>query len=328
MFFSCRKLKEIKWDNTKFTTESGINFDSMFLFDGMLSVPDVSHFNMEKATTINNMFYGTPVEVIDTSKWNAKNITRMDSMFRTCGNLKSVDLTGIDTSKVTNMTFLFDGCGKLTNIKGLSSFNTSNVTEMTGMFAGLSAITELDISNFDTSKVIRFGDSTPLNASSSYGQPGMFQNCSNLRTLHIGKMDLSSAKNFSRMFSGCSSLETIDGTFENGNVVEDLNTMFTDCRQLQTIDISGLNVANATNTKCMFYGCSLLETIISNNFDTVSITDDQEMFAQCPNLPNFDTAQTGSSMAVSREEGGYLTKPKQKTSVVSDAVQKLASLLS
>lgn len=141
-------------------------------------------------------------------------------------------------------------------------------------------------------------------------------------------MDLSSAKNFSRMFSGCSSLETIDGTFENGNVVEDLNTMFTDCRQLQTIDISGLNVANATNTKYMFYGCSLLETIISNNFEAVSITDDQEMFAQCPNLPNFDTAQTGSSMAVSREEGGYLTKPKQKTSVVSDAVQKLASLLS
>ena len=61
----------------------------------------------------------------------------------------------------------------------------------------------------------------------------MFQNCSNLRTLHIGEMDLSSAKNFSRMFSGCSSLETIDGTFVNGNVVEDLNTMFTGCRQLQ-----------------------------------------------------------------------------------------------
>ena len=43
---------------------------------------------------------------------------------------------------------------------------------------------------------------------------------------------------------------------------------------------------------------------------------------------DFDTAQTGSSMAVSQEEGGYLTKPKQKSSVVSDAVQKLASLLS
>lgn len=328
MFFNCRKLKEIKWDNTKFTTESGIDFGSMFLFDGVLSVPDVSHFNMEKAASINNMFYGTPVEVIDTSKWNAKNITRMDSMFRTCGNLKSVDLTGIDTSKVTNMSFLFDGCGKLANIKGLSDFNTSNVTDMTGMFAGLSAITELDISNFDTSKVVKFGDSTPYSAISSYGQPGMFQNCSNLRTLHIGEMDLSSAKNFSRMFSGCSSLETIDGTFVNGNVVEDLNTMFTDCRQLQTIDISGLNVANATNTKYMFYGCSLLETIISNNFEAVSITDDQEMFAQCPNLPNFDTAQTGSSMAVSQEEGGYLTKPKQKTSVILDAVQKLASLLS
>ena len=328
MFFNCRKLKEIKWDNTKFTTESGIDFGSMFLFDGVLSVPDVSHFNMEKAASINNMFYGSPVEVIDTSKWNAKNITRMDSMFRTCGNLKSVDLTGIDTSKVTNMSFLFDGCEKLANIKGLSGFNTSYVTDMTGMFAGMNAITEFDISNFDTSKVVKFGDSTPYSTIASYGQPGMFQNCSNLRTLHIGEMDLSSAKNFSRMFSGCSSLETIDGTFVNGNVVEDLNTMFTGCRQLQTIDISGLNVANATNTKYMFYGCSLLETIISNNFETVSITDDQEMFAQCPNLPNFDTAQTGSSMAVSQEEGGYLTKPKQKTSVVSDAVQKLASLLS
>ena len=172
------------------------------------------------------------------------------------------------------------------------------------------------------------GDSTPYSAMSSYGQPGMFQGCNNLKTLHIGKMDLSSAKNFSRMFSGCSSLETIDGTFVNGNVVEDLNTMFTGCRQLQTIDISGLNVANAKNTQFMFYDCSLLETIISNNFETISITNDQEMFAQCPNLPNFDTAQTGSSMAVSQEEGGYLTKPKQKSSVVSDAVQKLASLLS
>ena len=300
----------------------------MFLFDGVLSVPDVSHFNMEKAASINNMFYGTPVEVIDTSKWNAKNIKTMDSVFRGCGKLKSVDLTGIDTSKVTTLSFLFDGCERLADIKGLSDFNTSNVTDMTGMFAGMNAITELDISNFDTSKVVKFGESTPVDAIIHTGQPGIFHNCSNLRTLRIGEMDLSSAKNLSRMFSGCSSLETIDGTFVNGNVVEDLNTMFTGCRQLQTIDISGLNVANAKNTKYMFYGCSLLETIISNNFETVSITDDQEMFAQCPNLPNFDTAQTGSSMAVSQEEGGYLTKPKQKTSVVSDAVQKLASLLS
>lgn len=328
LFMSCRSIITIKLNPEKFNTEKVTHFDNMFLWCFKLKNVNVSHFKTENVVATTNMFYGTQIEQLDLSEWRTPNLTTMNSMFRDCTSLKYLDVSNFDTSKVTNMSNTFEQCVKLPEIKGLENFNTSNVQYMTSMFSAMRAMTELDISRFDTSKVIKIGDSNAISPTTRYGQTGMFQDCQNLKTIHIGNMDLSSAKNLSRMFSGCSSLETIDGTFVNGNVVEDLNTMFTDCHQLQTIDISGLNVANATNTKYMFYGCSLLETIISNNFETVSITDDQEMFAQCPNLPNFDTAQTGSSMAISQEEGGYLTKPKQKTSVVSDAVQKLASLLS
>lgn len=328
LFMSCRSIITIKLNPEKFNTEKVTHFDNMFLWCFKLKNVNVSHFKTENVVATTNMFYGTQIEQLDLSEWRTPNLTTMNSMFRDCTSLKYLDVSNFDTSKVTNMSNTFEQCVKLPEIKGLENFNTSNVQYMTSMFSAMRAMTELDISRFDTSKVIKIGDSNAISPTTRYGQTGMFQDCQNLKTIHIGNMDLSSAKNLSRMFSGCSSLETIDGTFVNGNVVEDLNTMFTDCHQLQTIDISGLNVANATNTKYMFYGCSLLETIISNNFETVSITDDQEMFAQCPNLPNFDTAQTGSSMAISQEEGGYLTKPKQKTSVVSDAVQKLANLLS
>ena len=42
---------------------------------------------------------------------------------------------------------------KITSITGLEYINTSNVTDMSYMFNGLSSLTELDVSNFDTSNV-------------------------------------------------------------------------------------------------------------------------------------------------------------------------------
>jgi len=99
----------------------------------------------------------------------------MNQMFNDCSNL-NVIIFGekFDTPNVTNMGYMFYGCGGLTTLD-LSKFSTSNVIDMNHMFSGCSGLTSLDLSSFDTSKV----------TSMSY----MFYGCNSLSLL-----DLSEAK--------------------------------------------------------------------------------------------------------------------------------------
>ena len=76
----------------------------------------------------------------------------MDRMFFNCNGLTRLDLSGFDTSNVTDMYHVFDGCSSLAELD-LSGFNTSNVTDMRGMFNNCSNLTKLNISNFDTANV-------------------------------------------------------------------------------------------------------------------------------------------------------------------------------
>ena len=76
----------------------------------------------------------------------------MISYFAFFKKMTSIDLSALDTSKVTNMASMFAGCSRLTSLN-VSKFDTSEVTNMNGMFATCSSLTNLDVSNFDTSKV-------------------------------------------------------------------------------------------------------------------------------------------------------------------------------
>ena len=50
------------------------------------------------------------------------------------------------------MDAMFGGCRRLTDLD-LSGFDTSNVTNMAGMFGDSEDLTSLDLSGFDTSNV-------------------------------------------------------------------------------------------------------------------------------------------------------------------------------
>ena len=66
----------------------------------------------------------------------------MSNMFYSCSGLTSLDLTGFDTSAVTNMASMFYSCSGLTSLD-LTGFNTSAVTDMSSMFSGCSGLTSL-----------------------------------------------------------------------------------------------------------------------------------------------------------------------------------------
>lgn len=71
-------------------------------------------------------------EYIDISGWDTSNVTDMKYMFNRSEKLKSVNgLDKIDTSNVENMEGMFTNCKSLENVP---KFDTSNVTDMQKMF--------------------------------------------------------------------------------------------------------------------------------------------------------------------------------------------------
>ena len=84
--------------------------------------------------------------------------------------LDKLDVSNFDTSNVTDMSSMFDGCESLQKLD-VSNFDTSNVTDMYGMFYNCSSLQELDVSNFDTSNV------TDMSA--------MFFSCTALKNVYV-----------------------------------------------------------------------------------------------------------------------------------------------
>ena len=85
------------------------------------------------------------IPLIDTST-----VTSMDNMFNGCTSLTEIPL--IDTSKVNNMNSMFYGCTSLTTIPLL---NTSAVASMADMFNGCTSLTTIPLLDISTANSIR-----------------------------------------------------------------------------------------------------------------------------------------------------------------------------
>ena len=105
--------------------------------------------------------------------------------------LTKIDLSGLDTSQVFDMTEMFKDYISLTSLD-VSNFNTSNVDSMMAMFQNCSSLTSLDLSNFDTSKV------NWMNL--------MFYDCTSLTSLDVSNFDTSTVREMKDMLKGCSKL--------------------------------------------------------------------------------------------------------------------------
>ncbi|EGO8095285.1 BspA family leucine-rich repeat surface protein [Enterococcus faecalis] len=123
----------------------------------------------------------------------------------------SINLSGLDTSQVTDMTNMFSSCSKLTSLD-LSSFNTSQVTSMEGMFSGCSGLTSLDVSRFNTSEV--------------KSMDGMFSDCTGLKSLDLSSFNTGKVTKMTYMFAYCNSLTYLDLSNFDMSQVSQMDVMF------------------------------------------------------------------------------------------------------
>lgn len=173
---------------------------------------------------------------------------------------------------------------KIKNISelDLSNFNTSQVSKMNSMFYGMSILTTLNLSSFDTSKATDMS--------------GMFFNMSNLTTLNLSNFNTSKVTGMESMFYGLSNLTTLNlSNFDTSKVVS-MDYMFYGMRNTTALNLSSFDTSQVTNMNSMFNGMSKLTTLNLSNFDTSKVTDMYYMFANMStlttlNLSNFNTSQ-------------------------------------
>ena len=220
--------------------------------------------------------------------------------FSGCSQLMSISgIKYLDTSKVTNMVFMFEGCSSLTSLD-LSSFNTSAVTNMGSMFSGCSSLTRLDLSSFDTANVTRMAymfcrcsslarlDLRSFDTANVTHMDHMFCLCSSLTNLDLSGFDTSAVTDMGWMFYGCSGLSNLDLSSFNTAAVTDMAYMFCFCSSLTNFDLSRFNTGAATNMSFMFYQCNSLTSLDLSNFNTEAVTNMCAMFSSCSLLTNLN----------------------------------------
>ena len=214
-------------------------------------------------------------------------------------NILELDLSNFDTSKVANMSHMFNGMRNLTTLN-LSNFNTSNVTDMGGMFFSMTNLTTLNLSNFDTSKVTNMGSMfygisnlTTLNLSNFNTSQvtimgGMFYGMSNLTTLNLSNFNTSKTTDMRSMFNGMTNLASLNISSFNTENVENMSSMFSQAQKIEHLDLSHFRTDKVTNMGSMFYQMSALKTINLSHFNTANVTDMSSMFSMDDNLTELD----------------------------------------
>ena len=113
----------------------------------------------------------------------------------------------------------FDGCQKLTEIKGIENLNTQNVTNMNNMFYNCNKLSSLVITNFNTANV-------------KYMR-SMFGFCQELTSLNVTNFNTANVEDMRSMFKNCSALT---GIFASNKFVTDRvidgSDMFSGCDKL------------------------------------------------------------------------------------------------
>ena len=140
------------------------------------------------------------VLTLDTSK-----LTKMDYMFDGCALLTQVDCTNWNTNNVTSLLGVFRGCSKLTTLTNIGNINTNNVTIFKDAFYGCASLTTLNLSGWNFTKT----------DSSNYVYM-MCAYCIKLKTLNLGNFSTNTSVTYQHyIFQSSPSLRTITLTCNN-----------------------------------------------------------------------------------------------------------------
>ena len=160
---------------------------------------------------------------------------------------------------------MFRSCRDINEVD-LSNFDTSKIDDMELMFYDCQSITSINLANFDTSQVTSMFS--------------LFNLCTRVTSLNLSKFNTSKVKSMQNMFLNCNTLTSLDLSNFDTSLVETMQWMFEECTKLEYINMKNFNEKNLENTKGMFTNVpnNIIICTNENNYEILSRLEDKNCF--------------------------------------------------
>lgn len=243
------------------------DFSDMYYYDLNITAPSVTCSVCNEtcspcgggctATDLSYMYNGVSnfdATYGDITGWDTSCVTNMHSMF-TASDFNQ-DISGWDTSSVTDMGSMFSGASSFN--QAIGSWDTSSVTDMSVMFyntpfnqslSGWDTSSVTDMSNMFNSAYDFNGDITNWDTSSVISLANMFSTATDFNQ-DISGWDTSNVQSMLGTFVGATSFDQDIGSWNTSSVTSMYN-MFRLSNFNQ--DISSWDVSNVLSFRRMFY---------------------------------------------------------------------------
>ena len=201
--------------------------------------------------------------------------------------------------QLTNCSNMFSSCKEISKID-LSNFDSSKVVNMSQMFYQCNNLESINLNNFDTSSATNISKMffgciklTSINVSNFktskvVNMAGLFGYLEKIEYFNLDNFDTSSVTSMQWMFMGCSKLISIDLSKFNTSSLINIGLFFHNCISLKSFNLSNFDTSKVECIASMFFGCINLENINLLNFNTSSVTDIRWMFQGCSKLKYLD----------------------------------------
>lgn len=247
-------------------------------------------------------FFGnrTKMETITGLEYlNTEKVTDMSYMFNNCSKLTSLDVSKFNTVNVTNMSCMFSSCQALTTIYASSKFVTTQVSNSSGMFNKCEKL-KGEVEEWTDDKAT---DKTYAKIEGGYFNGGIPRVkyadgtltffLTTKETLGENEYELNSGANPPGWKTHCKEITKVvfDTSFANAKPTS-CYQWFSLCENLKQIEgIKNLNTEKVTNMAYMFYYCLNLSSLDVSGFKTEKVTDMSGMFHSDTGVKLLDVAK-------------------------------------
>ena len=247
-----------------------------------------------------------------------------NAMFSDLGDVERIDMTGINTSRVKDMSYMFHSYENLYKHIELGSFDTSNVEDMSYMFAThgmktMENIDPVDFSRFNTSKVKNMKymfynsflpslDIRNFDTRNVVDMQYTFAGLKNVTHLDLHGFDVSKVNNIGAIFSNNPTLVSLNLANWRLDSIHTMDSLFAGMHTLSNLNLSGFTTKNVTDMHHMFNECHALTALDLSSFDTSKVTDMNNMFRdnfalKNLNLSSFNTSNVTNMAEMFRHSG-------------------------
>ncbi len=224
---------------------------------------------LDSSTSFKDMFLdcvNLQTVIFSPKSSSAVSAINCSEMFKNCSSLTSVDFSGWDKSKVSNISYMFQNCTAFTsfNFNGMT-FDTC--TNASYLFTGCTGLKTIQMSGFTAPELTNC--------------EGMFSGCTSL-DIGVGNLagwNISKVTNLSYLFKGCTNMggstptSTGEVSFSNMHL-DSCTTMqgaFSGCVNIKTLKLNGNTLTKCKTFTDLFAGCSKLTNIEMKTSDLSSM---------------------------------------------------------